>query len=282
MSDPVAYELEGPVARASDAGSRPRRLPGRAWWRRQFLRLVGLLALLAIWQFGAGHLGDGIVGIPPVTDVISEAAHLISKGFFWEAMWLTVFRGLVGIAAAALVGVALGLLVAQSEATAAALEPILRTLYPVPRVALYPLIGVLLGLGFTSQVTLVFLECLFPFFFMTLGGARQMNRDLLRVVKNAGAGRISLTLVILRASTPAILAALRIVAPIMITLVVAAQMFAGSTDGLGYLILQDASGLEITPIFAIAVLIGLFGFLLDQFAALLTRVLCFWQKDISI
>lgn len=176
----------------------------------------------------------------------------------------------------------LALLLARSRIVNAALEPLMSLLYPVPRIALYPVAVVALGIGAASQVALVAIECIFPLTVAFYAGLRSIDRNMLWVARNVNAGLVRTSALMLRIALPALLTGLRIAAPLMLVVTVAAQMFTGSSDGLGYLILSSSARFMTVDIFAIALIIGLLGYLIDQGIVLLTAMTSRHQRTVSL
>src|SRR5258707_1845328 len=119
----------------------------------------------------------------------------------------TLFRLFAGFAIAVLVGVTLGLAAASSTAINAVVRPIVRVLAPLPKVALYPALLLLLGFGHESKITLVAADALFPILLSTYYGASTVEQKLIWSAMAAGAPRRpNLFKVVLRAAVSSNLA----------------------------------------------------------------------------
>lgn len=225
---------------------------------------LGVLIAIGVWWLASSTVVSSGGGRIPSPWVVTEnAGRLLTSSAFWQALGVTALRGGVGLLIATAVSIVLSLLLARSRVVNAALEPLVSLLYPVPRIALFPIVALVLGIGFASQAAIVAVECMFPITVALYTGLRGIERNMVWLARNASLGPVRTGLLLLRLALPSLFTGIRIAAPLMITLTVAAQMFAGSSDGLGYLILSSAARIQTAQVFAIAALIGIAGYLLD-------------------
>src|SRR5690606_12368510 len=116
-------------------------------------RLVALAIPFAAWEVAA-RLADNRLLPGPVTVVRALLEDLTSGGIWFRAQ-LTFQRGALGVAIARVVGLGFGVLLARVRWAGAMFEPLLGASYPVPKLALYPLVILLLGFGGASKVAMV-------------------------------------------------------------------------------------------------------------------------------
>ena len=113
-----------------------------------------------------------------------------------------------------------------------------RVLAPVPKVALYPALMLMLGFDHASKITLVAADALFPILLATYQGASAVEQKLIWSALAAGTPRRqSLFKVVLPAAVPSILTGCRIGLVISCIVVFLAEMIT-STDGLGHLLVR--------------------------------------------
>lgn len=235
--------------------------------------VVGVIAVLVVWYLAALFLQGGGGGrLPTPVTVAQQLIALVTDDQFWEALAITLGRSFVGLGIALVASIVLAFLLARSRVMNAALEPLISVLYPVPRIALFPLAVIALGVGTVSQATLVALECLFPLTVTIYAGLRSIDRSVVWLAQNNDVGAIRTWALMLRMALPSVFTGLRIAVPLMLTVMVAAQMFAGSSDGLGYLIQLSAARIQTATIIAVAIMIGAFGYLLDLVVRSLEQV----------
>ena len=119
-----------------------------------------------------------------------------------------------------------------------------RVLAPVPKVALYPALLLLLGFDHASKITLVAADALFPILLATYYGASMVEQKLIWSAMAAGTPRRQILFkVVLPAAVPSILTGCRIGLVISCIVVFLAEMIT-STDGLGHLLVTAARNLS--------------------------------------
>src|SRR5690606_8699710 len=121
----------------------------------------------------------------------------------------TLIRLFTGFAIAVVGGVVIGLAVSQRGG--GLLEPVVRVLAPIPKIALYPAFVLIFGFDHASKIALVLADAIFPVLLATFPGARAVEQKLLWSAWAAGAGRVkTLFTVVLPAALPTILTGCRI------------------------------------------------------------------------
>ncbi|MDV6012005.1 ABC transporter permease [Haloechinothrix sp. LS1_15] len=243
-------------------------------------RLLGIALLLAVWEFVAVTSGARLM--PTLSEIGTRVVFDIQTGALWFHARITLGLAFAGLLIAIVVGCAIGILMARSRWAEAMLQPILGATYPIPRLALYPILILVFGLGAAPKVTLVALECLYPMALGTYVGARAVTKDQLWLARNIGAGWFrTLRDVIVPAALPAMLTGLRAAAPIMLIVIVVTEMI-GESRGLGYMLMLARANFEPDGVLAVVAVLGVLGFAFDRLIALLTRVLVFWERGVTL
>src|SRR5437588_2628024 len=204
---------------AAGAAARPR-LAGAAGMRRLAPFVLVGIALLA-WESAARSGLWSPLLFPSLERIGRELfAFLLRSDSLMEA-GISLGRALGGFAAAAFLGVLLGMLMGRSVFVAGMLEPLFSGTYAVPKLALFPVFILVFGIGSLSKVALIFLECLYPIVIMTSQGARNVNRVLLWSAQNMGASRAQiLRRIVIPATAPFIFAGFRVSLPVAMIVVV--------------------------------------------------------------
>jgi ABC-type nitrate/sulfonate/bicarbonate transport system permease component len=236
---------------------------GRAVTSELLLGLIPIALLVALWQ---GLVSFGFAPptlLPPPGQVFSRLAQqLLTTGFDQEIL-ATLFRLFAGFSIAVVLGVAIGLAAAVSPLTNAVVRPIVRVLAPLPKVALYPGLLLLLGFGHESKITLVAADALFPILLSTYYGASTVEQKLIWSAMAAGTPpREILFKVVLPAAAPSILTGCRIGLVISCIVVFLAEMIT-STDGLGHVLITAARTFQAVDMFVPLITISLLGLILN-------------------
>ena len=239
--------------------------------------MLGLLppaCLVAVWH------GIAVAGLAPAallplpSAVFARLLQQLHNPLFLQHAATTLFRLFAGFAIAVVVGVGLGIAAAGNRRLEALLRPLLRVLAPVPKIALYPALVLILGFEHASKVALVVADAVFPILLATYQGAATVEPKLVWSARAAGASpRRTLLTVVLPAALPAILTGCRIGLVISAIVVFLAEMLT-STDGLGHLLIYASRTFQTVDMFVPLITISLLGLLLNAaFNALQKRLL---------
>ena len=239
--------------------------------------VLGLLppaCLIAVWHgiASAGWAPAALLPLPSA--VFARLFEQLHNPLFLQHTATTLFRLFAGFAIAVVLGVVLGVAAANSRRLEAVLRPLLRVLAPVPKIALYPALVLLLGFEHASKVALVVADATFPILLATYHGAASVEPKLIWSARAAGASpRRALLTVVLPAALPAILTGCRIGLVISSIVVFLAEMLS-STDGLGHLLIYASRSFQTVDMFVPLITIALIGLLLNgAFNALKSRLL---------
>lgn len=278
MAEVTGVDRAAEPPRLTGAGWRA--LPGQVFSARSIRRVSAVVGAFALWQVLAMRAESSLM--PTLGTVVERLLDDIDSGLIWRHAQVTLLRGSIGFAIAIALGIALGITMARSRLVEAAIEPLLAATYPVPKLALYPIFILWLGLGASSKVALVALECLYPIAYNTYSGARNVNKTQMWAAMNAGASRTRVIWsVVLKSALPSILAGIRIALPIALVVMVVTELI-GESLGLGYLIRAAGTRFQPEGALAVVLLLGIIGFVLDRLTVLATRVFAFWEKGTEL
>lgn len=220
--------------------------------RRQNTILIGRIALclglLLIWQLLGQHLDRLVFSTP--TEIAGRLWEWTLDGTLWNNLVITAEEVVLGYAFGAVTAVVLGLLLGSYPSVAAVVDPILMAIYGVPKIAFGPLFIVWFGINMSPKVVITALMVFFFVFYSTYEGARNVDRDLLRVVRLMGASRWQeRRLVIIPGALPSILLGLKLAIPEALIGAIVGELIV-SNRGIGYLVQFSASQLDSAGIFA--------------------------------
>lgn len=250
------------------------------WYQRSVsvIARYGLLVLFfAGWQIAstAGWLNAAV--IPPLDKIFLALWNGVTSGVLLGDITISLQRAGLAFFAAVVVGIPLGLFMGQIRPLEQALDPILQLFRQTSALALYPIFILLLGLGETSKVFVIFWAALFPILLSTISGVKEVDGKLLEMAKTFGAGRLTLFYrVIVPASVPSIFVGLRLSATTALLLLIAAEMI-GANQGIGFRVMNAQYNFQIPMMFAAIFLLAFAGLLANAVLVLLQRRLCRWN-----
>jgi NitT/TauT family transport system permease protein len=238
--------------------------------------LVGLVTLGA-WQFASGRLVSEF-WISSPTAVGQALGDLWAEGVLLPAVRMTLFETVLGFVTGAVVGICVGLLLAISPIIARVVDPYLVASNSIPRVALIPLLILWSGIGTETKVIFAALLVFFPVFMNTFAGVRDVDRDLIDVLRVMGASRLNtIRTVLIPSAFVWVFAGLRVSIPFALIGAVIAEMFT-SNAGLGYLIALTANQYDTAASFATIFVTTLLGVALTAVVSQLERHVLRWQR----
>lgn len=274
---------QGTVSTAHDDSparmpSRQRRsIPGRIADAVSPYAIIGVL--LAAWQIAASCQLVMPFLLPPPSAVLRWIADDVRSGALIGNIALTLYRTLMGFALAAIVGVAIGILMARVASVRWFFDPILSFALPLPKVALIPVFMLWFGLFDASKILLVAFSACFQIIISTWHGTQGVERELLWSARSLGAtDRELLWEIVLPAALPQILTGLQIAMPICLIVVLITEMQMGG-QGLGDSMLAAARYAKTAGVFAGIIEIGAVGLCVIKLMELIRRRLLVWHQE---
>ncbi len=227
------------------------------------LGVIPIAMVIALWQALVSFSYAPVTLLPSPMHVFERLVQQLLNSAFQQEIVATLFRLFAGFTIAVALGVTTGLAAAANPAVNAVVRPLVRVLAPLPKVALYPALLLLVGFGHESKIALVTADALFPILLSTYYGASTVERKLIWSAMAAGTpGRGILFKVVLPAAAPSILTGCRIGLVISCIVVFLAEMIT-STDGLGHVLVTAARTFQAVDMFVPLITISLLGLILN-------------------
>lgn len=247
-----ADEIRTPIAR-----SHPRQ-EALVWIGR--IVLIG--ALVGTWQLASGRWISRAWFSSPAL-IGSQIWEWIGQGVLLTHVRATVLEMAIGFVLGTPFAVAAAFVLGSYRGAAEILEPIIIALYNIPKLALAPLLILWFGIDMTPKIVLVALVTFFLMFVNIYSGIRDVDRDLVNVVRVMGASPFLIFVkVMLPSAIPWILTGVKITLPYALTAAVAGEMMV-SREGLGHLLAEAALMIDMTGVYAALAVLMLIGVLVD-------------------
>jgi ABC-type nitrate/sulfonate/bicarbonate transport system permease component len=247
---------------------------------RRSLKVNGLLFVLglaAAWELiGQAQLINPLV-VPPLSRILRVFSELSWSGQIPLQIIVSMKRAAVGYILAAAVFIPLGVVMGLSQRVYQWLEVVIEMLRPVPPPVVIPVAMLFFGLEDAMKIFVILFSCAWPILLNTIDGVRNVDWVLLNTAKTFGLSRAKIIWqVILPACSPQIVTGLRVSLPIMLILVVISEMV-GSTDGIGYFILDSQRRFRVAQMYAGMLALAMLGYALNQLFDLVGRLLLPWH-----
>jgi NitT/TauT family transport system permease protein len=269
----LAASREGSQAPALD----PRLNSGRSGSTTAWGNASVIIGALVCWEIAImlGLLPR--LYFPPPTAIARKLVELFADGTLPRNLGMSLYRMAVGL----LIGTGLGFLGGVSMGRSTALrriaDPIVGAVYPIPKIAILPLVMIFLGIGESSKLFVISIAAFFPMLITTLAGVLQIPSIYFEVAANYGTGRKRLlTRVILPASLPTVLSGLRIALNSVMHVTIAIEVVAAVT-GLGALVWYSWETFDVEELYATLVVIAVLGIGATYIVNRLSRELVPWR-----
>jgi len=237
-----------------------------------------IVAFVLGWEFVVRVRGIAPIYLPAPSAIAAYFGRMVADGSLAANMGVTLARIFAGFALAAIAGVGLGVLMGMSRLAARIADPWIAALYPLPKIALIPLLLIWLGTGEAYKIVISAITAFFPIVISAYAGIREVDRGLIKAAQDLGASARQIQLkVVIPAAIPSIFAGLHLGMGVTIILVIAAEMIGGSSQsGMGYLLMQAGQVMETEKVFADLVALAVFGALVIKLQQWIDRKVAPW------
>jgi NitT/TauT family transport system permease protein len=253
----------------------------RAW------QLILLVALFLAWHllatpgllphflFTDDHQAAFFFGQP--LKILARIRDWFSGVEIWRHLGVTLAETVLAFAIGTVLGLATGLWLALSPVAAAVLDPYIKAANAMPRVILAPIFAVWFGLGIASKVALGVTLVFFVVFFNVYQGVKEVSPVILANARMLGAGRRQLLRhVYLPSATSWVFSSLHTSVGLAFVGAVVGE-YLGSSQGVGYLILQAEGSFDIDTVMAGILVLTAFALALDALVGRAEKALMKWQ-----
>ncbi len=241
------------------------------------LRVLSPLALVVLWELLVRvHVLDARF-FPAPSAIAADFVDFARSGALASNLGITLERIAAGLVIGGIPGVVVGLLIGINRWARALLEPLIALLYPVPKIALIPLVLLIFGLGEAGKYALIAIGVFFIMAINTEAGVRQIEPSLLEAARafRLRAGTLYAK-VLLPGALPNVFAGLKLSIGIAIVLAVAAELRAANS-GLGFVIWNAWETLQVERMYAALVVVSLLGYALALAGDALERLALPWR-----
>ena len=278
----AVFGAPGAFAPPRSAASAGRRATGSGQARAAAFATLSLAACLALWHLAATRHWDlGVLTfrlVPPPLEVLQAAWDLLHSPRLLQHLAYSLWRVATGFAAAAVLGIVLGLLIGRLRWARVGMLPPLEVLRPIPAVAWIPLSILMFPSSELSMIFITFIGALFPILLNTVHGAEAVDRRLVAAARSLGTRPDRLFLqVVLPSAAPAIVTGLSIGMGTCWFCLVSAEMISGQY-GIGYYTWASYTVQDYASIVVGMLLIGVLGMGSSLLIRGLGRALMPWQS----
>ena len=245
------------------------------------LLINSIVLFIILWKLISMTERGGFVFAAP--EVILKTLIDSAKSFpFWKHLGISLFRVISGFLLAFVAAVPVAFLMGWYKSIRSVFEPWVQFIRCIPPIAYLPLVIVAVGVGESSKITVIFIGSFLIMLVTIYQGVLNVDETLIKAAKVLGASdREIFFTVIVPASLPFIMTALRLGLATALTSLVAAEM-TGASDGLGVMIQTASQYFQMKTVLMGILIIGAVGMILEKVVKRSERKLTSWQEKMEI
>jgi ABC-type nitrate/sulfonate/bicarbonate transport system permease component len=234
--------------------------------------------LIALWEICARTEVLNPLFFPPPSEVIDTWWQLLRTGGLGTDVRISVTRLAVGFVLGAVPGVALGMAMGLWQPVRSAVLPTVNALYPIPRIAILPLVLVVFGIGESGKLFMIAFSVFFLMLIQTLAGVRGIEPVMLDVARSVRASPWQqYRSVAFPGALPSIFTGVRLALGFALIVIVGTE-FIASNDGVGARIWRSYQILDIESMYAGLITTALIGWGLNLLVDAAERLALPWRR----
>lgn len=236
--------------------------------------LVLPVVIILAWWFGSA--GSTNAFFPPLSGIVQAMWDGFVSGELLSDLWASLSNVFLGLFIAIVLGVGLGVLIGSNDTLRRVLEPALELARGLPLVALIPFIVIVLGIGAGPRIFLVALACFWPILLNSIEGARGVTEGADATAKVYRIRpELRLVRVTFPTALPQIMTGIRVAVATAYVVMVASELM-GSTQGLGFFLIEASQNFAFSQMWAGTITIGLLGFATSLLVKFVEKQVLWW------
>lgn len=268
----------------------------RIWRRSRYgvITIINLTIFALLWEWGAS-VYDNANFIPTFSSMAgalrvgwfggggdtNQTFDLLQNFVIAKNFWVTLQVYGVGLLVSIIVGIPIGLMMGGSKWADAILSPYVWTFSSLPRIAIFPILVLFLGLGDEIKYALVILTAIFPVIINTWAGVKTTEQSLIHAAQVFGASRRQVyQKVVLPYTLPFVVSGIQLALSRGLVGVVIAEFLTGASKdgGLGWLIFRAARGFNGALTYAALISLAILALVLVQGTRSMESKIAPWRQ----
>jgi len=238
---------------------------------------VAVLVAAAMWEWASRHAVVSPLFFPPPSEIARALGQLVSEGTLGPHLRATLTRLAIGLVCGGIPGLAIGLMMGWSPRLRAAFDPLVAALHPLPKIAVLPLVMMIVGIGEASRVIVVAVAAFFPLLVNSMAGVRQIHPLYFEAAEAYGASRRRvLAHVVVPGSLPLVMTGVRLAFNVGMLIAISVELVS-AREGLGKLLWVSWQSMRTEDVYAALVVIAVLGAGFNALLGWLTARLTPWN-----
>jgi NitT/TauT family transport system permease protein len=247
-------------------------------WQKIFSPLIAIVAFVALWEAWVWYMGFPTFKMAAPSDL--WPAFWRFKGLFFEYGWQTLWRTVVGLGIAVVVGTLLGMVMGLSRMMNDALYPLLVGFNAIPKATVVPVIALMfVGQHDFNTILMAFMISFFPIAVSVAIGLSTLEPEYRDILRSLGASRFTIFWKIALPKTlPEFFGALKVAATLAFIGTNLVEIVTPHGRGLGHLFQSAQTNSDFPLMFAVLIALGLLGIVIYYFVVFLERIFAGWAE----
>lgn len=278
MQDSPATTSASPPPWAAAASARATTQAPRASLGNRLLPFVGPLVLFLVWDLAVrGGFIKAILLPSPADTIVTLVSGLLGGPLLGDFL-VTVARTLQAFVIAAVIGMPVGVLLGSNEKAYRSVEFLIDFFRSTPSSALIPLFLLIFGVSDINKVAIAAFGAFLIVVFNSAYGVINARKQRVAAAKVMGASRwqIFKDVLVWESLQPSFVG-LRSAVSMALVIVIVAEMFIGSENGLGHRIIDAQQVLNVKSMYAAILAAGALGYVLNILFLVIERRIVHWS-----
>ncbi len=242
-----------------------------------WLSIISFIAILLSWEMVSRLEWVPPLFLPAPSTVLSEGWSMLKTGLIFKHIFASLSRIFWGFLIACTLGIIVGILIGFFSIPESIGNPIIAATFPIPKIAILPLLILWLGIGEAPKVTVIALGVFFPMVINVYTGVKNVDPLLIKAALSLGSNRARIIRkVILPSILPMVFAGMKLGIGIALLLVVAAEMVAADA-GIGFMILTAADLMQTKKLMVGLIILSLLGIFFNWLFQKLEKAIIPWK-----
>ncbi|MDI3310555.1 MAG: ABC transporter permease [Thermoanaerobacterium sp.] len=242
-------------------------------------QIISPIAILIIWEILADLKLIDTRFFPAPSMIFHSLINLLTTGILLNDLSVSLFRIIGGFIVGAVPGLIIGLTMGLFPIIRNILDPIVAATYPIPKLALMPLIMIIFGLNDLEKIVVIAIGTFFIVLMNTAAGVINLDKIYMDVARNYGASKKDYYLTVaLPGALPMIFTGLKLGMGMALLLIVAAEMN-GASSGIGYRIWESYNIFDIPAMFVSFIIMSILGYVFTIILDLIEKLIIPWKHS---
>jgi len=243
-----------------------------------WLSLTSFIVILCLWEMVSRMMWIPPLFLPAPSEILLEGWGMLKTGVIFNHVFASLSRILLGFSMACIAGVLIGILIGFFSIPEAIGNPLIAATFPIPKIAILPLLILWLGIGELPKVAVIALGVFFPMVINVYTGVKNVDPLLIKAALSLGSNRTRvIRKVILPGILPMVFAGMKLGIGIALLLVVAAEMVAADA-GIGFMILTAADLMQTKKLMVGLIILSLLGIFFNWLFQKMEKLFIPWKQ----